>query len=125
MTLAPKWAATGCLPFVTDPCLPIRRLLNLTIRTISATNSRTHTDCHTLSRSRLLIMKKGTIFSIRATLFSVKLLAMPTFVRPLRLNPQICGTNSRYLVFFPLLNCNISLLLMSSHNVLPIRGRFP
>jgi hypothetical protein len=93
VAFAPKWAVSSHLPLVTDPRLPVGRLLHHCSvgrgsSIVSPTTNRgRETDGHALPRLGLLIVQEGARITIGAALFSVELLAVAALVRPAPCEP--------------------------------------
>jgi hypothetical protein len=135
VAFAPKWAVSSHLPLVTDPCLPVGRLLHH--HSVGGgsivsptTNGGRETDGHALPCLRLLIMQEGACVTIGAALFSVELLAVTALEcpAPLRAATTATAAVSSYntsrchdgdLVLLPLLRG----LLVGGHDLLPV-GRW-
>ena len=127
MAFASKGAISCQLPLIANPSFPIRGLgIGSTHRTGCCTTipARSQAYGHTFPVLGLLIMKECAIISIRTTLLSIKLLAMPALIRPLRVPNKIDWAQWGYLILLPRLRRHPLLLLVLRHNLLPI-GRRP
>jgi hypothetical protein len=87
MALASEWAVPSHLPLVTDPSLPVGRLLHLHSIgrgsiVASTTNRRREADRNTLPRFGLLIVQECAGISVGAPFLGVELLAVSALVRP-------------------------------------------
>lgn len=129
VAFAPKWAVSSHLPLVTDPCLPVGRLLHH--HSVGGgsivsptTNGGRETDGHALPCLRLLIMQEGACVTIGAALFSVELLAVVTLVCPAAAaivsSDDTSGCHNGDLVLLSLLRGGI---LVGGHNLLPVGRR--
>jgi hypothetical protein len=129
VAFAPKRTVSSHLPLVTDPCLPIGRILRHRSAgrgsIVSATtNRRQETDGDALPCLGLLIVQEGACVAIGAALFSVELLAVATLVCPAAAaivsSDDTSGCHNGDLVLLSLLRGGI---LVGGHNLLPVGRR--
>jgi hypothetical protein len=131
MALASEWAVPSHLPLVTDPSLPVGRLLHLHSIgrgsiVASTTNRRREADRNTLPRLGLLIVQECAGISVGAPFLGVEFLAVSALVRPATLRATAPvpghvpgGGHDGYLVLLPLLGG----LLVRRDDLLPVGRR--